>query len=95
MLYRTVKQFYFDMELAGGLCVMSLQAATLIALYELGHGIYPAAIVSVAHCARVGTLLRVDKALANDQLSQGIPWVELEERRRLWWAILMLDRYVR
>ncbi|KAJ6783764.1 hypothetical protein PWT90_03404 [Aphanocladium album] len=92
MLYRTAKQLQFDVELAGGHCVTSLQAATLIAVYELGHGIYPAAIVSVAHCARVGTLLGVDQALTNDQLSQGIPWVELEERRRLWWAILMLDR---
>ncbi|KAJ3496987.1 hypothetical protein NLG97_g2247 [Lecanicillium saksenae] len=89
MLYRTVKQLYFDVELAGSICVMSLQAGTLIAVYELGHGIYPAAIVSVAHCARIGTLIGVDKALANDLLSQGIPWVELEERRRLWWAILI------
>lgn len=92
MLYRTVKQLYFDVESAGRLSVQSLQAAVLIALYELGHGVYPAAIISVASCARHGTLLGVEKHLTNTGLLEGMSWIDVEERRRLWWAIVILDR---
>jgi hypothetical protein len=93
MLYRTVKQFYFDIESTGRLSVPALQAAVLIAIYELGHGIYPAAIISVANCARIGTLLGIDRSLNTWDPSSGVPWVELEERRRVWWSIVILDRY--
>ncbi|KAI5459523.1 hypothetical protein BGZ63DRAFT_359285 [Mariannaea sp. PMI_226] len=94
MLYRTVKQFYFDIESAGNLSVLALQAAVLITIYELGHGIYPAAIISVANCARIGTLLGIDGSLNSWNASSGVPWVELEERRRVWWAIIILDRFM-
>lgn len=93
MLYRAVKQFYFDVESAGRLSLQSLQAAVLIAIYELGHGVYPAAIVSVANCARIGTLLGIDTSVTAAGLLEGVPWNELEERRRVWWAIIILDRY--
>lgn len=93
MLYRIVKQFYFDIESSGRLSVQVLQAAVLIAIYELGHGIYPAAIISVANCARIGTLLGIDRSLNAWGLISGVPWIELEERRRVWWAIIILDRY--
>lgn len=93
MLYRTVKQFYFDMESSGRFSIQTLQAAVLINIYELGHGIYPAAIISVANCARIGSLLGVDRSLNSWDLLPGVPWIELEERRRVWWAIIILDRY--
>ncbi len=92
MLYRAVKQFYFDIEFSGRLSLQTLQAAVLIAIYEIGHGIYPAAIISVSNCARIGTLLGIDKSLNVWGPSSGIPWIELEERRRVWWAIIILDR---
>lgn len=31
-----------------------LQAALLLSLYELGNGMYPAAYLTVGHCARLG-----------------------------------------
>jgi hypothetical protein len=93
MLYRAVRQFYFDIESSGRFSILALQAAVLIAIYELGHGIYPAAIISVANCARIGTLLEIDRSLNNWGSISGVPWIELEERRRVWWAIVILDRY--
>ncbi|KAL6885670.1 hypothetical protein GGI43DRAFT_303927 [Trichoderma evansii] len=92
MLYRTVKQFYFDVESSGRLSVQVLQAAVLIALYELGHGIYPAVIISVGNCARIGLLLGIDRYLIT--WVPGVPWIEHEERRRVWWMIIVLDRFM-
>lgn len=94
MLYRTVKQFYFDVESSGRLSVQVLQAAILIALYELGHGIYPAVIISVGNCARIGLLLGIDRYLTTWGHVPGVPWIEHEERRRVWWMIIALDRYM-
>ncbi|KAH0557037.1 hypothetical protein GP486_005176, partial [Trichoglossum hirsutum] len=42
-LYATAKKFYFTVEMSGVYSVALLQAGVLISLYELGHGIYPAA----------------------------------------------------
>ncbi|KAH8817144.1 hypothetical protein F5884DRAFT_896830 [Xylogone sp. PMI_703] len=94
MLYRTVKQFYFDVESSGMLSVQVLQAAVLIALYELGHGIYPAVILSVGNCARIGILLGIDKYLTAGEVIPGVSWIEHEERRRVWWMVLLLDRFM-
>ncbi|RYP43048.1 hypothetical protein DL768_010106 [Monosporascus sp. mg162] len=49
--------------------LMYLQALVLVALYEYGQGIYPAAWMT-------GT------------------WIEMEERRRTWWAVYILDKLV-
>ncbi|TFB00150.1 hypothetical protein CCMA1212_008224 [Trichoderma ghanense] len=92
-LYQTVKQLHFKIETSGVLSVPVLQAAILVALYELGHGIYPAAFLSVGSCAQYATALGIDKSilLSNSPKAQ---WIEEEEHRRIWWAILVLDRYL-
>jgi hypothetical protein len=91
-LYQVVRQFHVDLERSGSLSLLVLQAGVLIVLYEMGHGLYPNAYLSVAHCARYGTALGVDATI----LSQGAAtteWADLEEARRVWWSILVLDRY--
>ncbi|KAL6835537.1 hypothetical protein V8C40DRAFT_262170 [Trichoderma camerunense] len=45
--YKRAKQMYFEMETSGNLSLRVLQAGILIALYETGHAIYPAAYLSV------------------------------------------------
>jgi Fungal specific transcription factor domain/Fungal Zn(2)-Cys(6) binuclear cluster domain len=93
-LYRTVKRFYNEVEMSGVLSIPVLQAGILIALYELGQAIYPAAYLSVGACARYGLALRLDK-LSSASIDNGDvqrPWDEVEERRRVWWAVLMFDR---
>ncbi|OQE46162.1 hypothetical protein PENCOP_c001G01587 [Penicillium coprophilum] len=70
-----------------------LQAGVLVALCELGHGIYPGAFLSIGTCARYAYALGIN-------VSRTVPsrrvltLVEVEERRRVWWAIVILDRFV-
>lgn len=92
-LYETVKLLHFKIETSGVLSVLVLQAAILIALYELGHSIYPAAFLSVGSCARYATALGINNTVLLSS-SGNAQWIEEEERRRIWWAILVLDRWV-
>ncbi|KAJ5781970.1 N-terminal binuclear Zn cluster-containing/DNA binding domain-containing protein [Penicillium psychrosexuale] len=90
-LYRAVKQLYFEVELSGILSILVLQSGILIAIYELGQGIYPAAFLSVGCCARYATALGFNNSIISPS-SMVRPWDEEEERRRVWWSILVLDR---
>lgn len=93
-LYRAAKRFHYDVEAAGVLSIRILQAGLLIALYELGHAIYPAAYLTVGACARYGMALGIDRfglELMGDT-ERTAPWLEIEEMRRVWWAVLILDR---
>ncbi|RDW59937.1 hypothetical protein BP6252_13024 [Coleophoma cylindrospora] len=92
-VYLATKQFFRELETAGTLNIRGVQAGVLIALYELGHGIYPAAYVSVGLCARFAVALGFDKDIKRGNIT-GLPWDKLEERRRVWWAILILDRFM-
>lgn len=51
-LYAASKRFLALLEGSGCLSLMHLQAMILVALYEMGHGIYPAAWMTVGQCAR-------------------------------------------
>ncbi len=92
-LYRVTKQLYFEIEGSGILSILVLQSGILITLYELGHGVYPAAFLSVGCCARYATALGVDESIIYP-CPRTRPWDDEEERRRVWWSILVLDRFV-
>lgn len=96
-LYRLVKQFYSEVESTEGLCVQVLQAGILIAIFEIGDAIYPAAYLTVGSCSRYGVAMGLDK-INQDRMggeyNRAVSWIEIEERRRAWWGILILDRYV-
>lgn len=87
-LYIHMKQLQMMMEMAGCLAMPMIQAGILVALYEMGHAIYPAAFCSISTCARYGTAMGIHHTV----FAQGKGWIEQEERNRLWWAILILDR---
>ncbi|RDW62497.1 hypothetical protein BP5796_10799 [Coleophoma crateriformis] len=89
--YLAAKRYYLDLEVAGILSIQCLQAGMLIAIFELGHAIYPSAFLSVAACARYGSALGLDW---RTNLSRGDPlsWLDVEEQSRVWWAIALLDR---
>lgn len=72
-----------------------LQANVLVAAYEIGHAIYPGACLFVGRCAIIGKALGLDnRKNAPQMLRRYGAWAELEELRRLWWAILLLDKWV-
>jgi hypothetical protein len=90
--YFAAKQFYLDVETAGIFSIQALQAGLLISLYELGHAIYPSAFLSIGACARYSYALGIN-GNATSQIIKPSTWVEQEETRRVWWAIVILDRF--
>jgi hypothetical protein len=62
-----------------------------IALYEFGHAIYPAAYLTIGAMARYGISSGIDGS-GPSQMPPPSDWIEDEERKRIWWAVLILDR---
>lgn len=104
-LYRLAKHFFFEAECVGVMSIQVLQAAVLLAMYEIGQALYPAAYLTVGWCARYGVALGVDQLLHDlngdslggttgvDEGTQGrLSWLEVEEMRRTWWVVLIMDR---
>jgi len=93
-LYRAIKHFYLDVEQTGILSLAVVQAGVLISLYELGQGIYPDAYLSIAACARYAYVLGIGISEHDGtQTRKSLTQVEMDESRRAWWAIVILDRY--
>jgi Fungal Zn(2)-Cys(6) binuclear cluster domain/Fungal specific transcription factor domain len=92
--YIATKRCHQEAQLMGVLSVPLLQAMVILALYEIGHAIYPAAYLSIGSCARYGMAIGVDGANATDINDRQLSLFEQEERRRLWWVIVIIDRYM-
>ncbi|KAL6823338.1 hypothetical protein V8C40DRAFT_275401 [Trichoderma camerunense] len=92
-LHLAAKQGFLNLEMAGVLSVECLEAGLLISLYEINHAIYPSAFLSVGACTRYGQALGFG---GPNTLKLRPPYnrSELEESRRLWWAVILLDRYL-
>ncbi|KAG7100497.1 Transcription factor BOA15 like protein [Verticillium longisporum] len=94
-IYLTAKRFILSLEHGGIPSIMVLQSMVLIAIYEYSHGIYPAAWTTIGGCARYADFLGLpDVHESSILLNSATTWVELEERRRTWWATVVLDRIV-
>lgn len=92
-LYQVTKRLQHQIGNSGVLSLQVVQASVLIIIYELGNGIYPSAFLSIASAARYASAVDLDKSILHREIS-GISWPELEERRRTWWSLLVLDRCV-
>ena len=95
-LYAMTKSYFNMVESAGLMSIQLLQADVLIAAYEIGHAIYPAAYLTTGHCARLGHAIGLNDRQNAPQLLRRKPgaWAEVEEMKRTWWAIMLLDRYL-
>ncbi|EHK42205.1 hypothetical protein TRIATDRAFT_229754 [Trichoderma atroviride IMI 206040] len=93
-LYLCTKEFAASLDIAGVYTLLKLQAQLLIAVYEMGHGIFPAAYVSVGCCVTQAMTLGIHNREAPQILEQPRTWVDWEERQRIWWFIVILERYV-
>ncbi|KAK5052741.1 hypothetical protein LTR84_002607 [Exophiala bonariae] len=92
-LYYTVKQFFHVVQDSCLLSMHLLQAAVLIALYEIAHGVHPVGYLSVCTAARLGMVMGLhDRKQAKQLYGAPETWMQREEQRRTWWAILILDR---
>lgn len=92
-LYWTVKNYLRTLEANNSMTAQTLQANILITLYEIGHAIYPAAYLSLGKCTAMGKAFGLDNTKHAPQMLRRLgAWAEMEEVRRIWWAILTLDR---
>lgn len=89
--YLIIKSALLEAEVAGVLSIRVFQAWILLCVYEIGHGIYPSAYVSIGACAKYGSALGLSRHNTGGP-EQTLNWIEAEERIRAWWAIVILDR---
>jgi hypothetical protein len=82
------------LEMAGIYSLLKVQACLLITVYELGHAILPAAYSSIGDCARQGIALGIHNKLAPQMIRKPRNWHDWEERQRVWWLVVILDRFV-
>ncbi|KAH7397778.1 hypothetical protein BKA64DRAFT_753456 [Cadophora sp. MPI-SDFR-AT-0126] len=94
-LYRTAKGLCFRLENSCSLSLHLLQSVVLIAVYELGHGIFPGVQLTIAHAARLGIITGLhDRKHAPQLFKDPDTYKMREEERRTWWAIVILERYM-
>ncbi|KFY50634.1 hypothetical protein V495_00145 [Pseudogymnoascus sp. VKM F-4514 (FW-929)] len=91
--YLVARQFLYSVDISASLTLPTLQAAILIAIYEIGHAIYPGAHTSVSVCVQNAIAMGLGwKSVRWGE--NNLSWTETEERARVWWAIVILERYI-
>jgi hypothetical protein len=90
-LYINIKRILSLLEATGYQSLESVQCRVIVAFYEMGHAIYPAASISIAAAARLARTAGVYSKV-DTQIGRGTALVEAEARRRLWWAVANIDR---
>jgi len=93
-LYLTTKRLLLFAEEIGLVSLRLIQAIVLLAVYELGHAIYPSAYLTIGRAARLGALMGMHDRKNTQQLFKAAETLTLrEEQRRTWWAVFVLDRF--
>lgn len=83
-----------DLQLAGTLTFEMLQGCILLAVYEYGHAIYPAAQVSASISLKYALSLGMGWNTPRTEARKMRIWFDEEEDLRTWWAIYLLERCV-
>jgi hypothetical protein len=93
-LYWICRQLLMQVEGAPLLSLTLLQATALMAVYEVGHGIYPAGMMTVGNAVRLGRIMGLhDRDNAQQLFRANSTLTGREEERRAWWGVVVLDRY--
>ncbi|KAI5456868.1 hypothetical protein BGZ63DRAFT_80730 [Mariannaea sp. PMI_226] len=92
-LYVTSKSIISLLEATSYHSLEVVQCRVLIAFYEIGHGIYPAAAISIGGCAK---MVHFAGFYGNSILPSREDEMKLiiEEKKRTLWALHNLDRYL-
>jgi hypothetical protein len=93
-LYAKTKSLYALAESSGILTISIVQCGILISLYELGHGLQPAAYISMGAVARTAMAFGIRDTGRASEPQDFMTWRKLEEERRVRWGIVILDRYI-
>jgi hypothetical protein len=91
-LYVTVKTSLALLEATNCTTISALQARLLVTLYEIGHGISPAASITVAGCARIAHALGLNQKSFHNVPSDETGKLAAEQDKRARWGTIMLDR---
>ncbi|RDW59266.1 hypothetical protein BP5796_12190 [Coleophoma crateriformis] len=94
-LYKTARNHLNNVEEELPTSLHVFQSLILVALYEVGHGIFPAAYLTIGRAARMAILRGAHDRNNATQLFRTPPtWTYWEEERRTWWATMILERYI-
>jgi len=91
-LYFLVKSLIGIVEAANINSLEVVQARTLVSLFEVGHGLDPAAFMSLAATARAAAAIGLNKAIRNHCAGTADVFSKSEQGLRVWWGIVLLDR---
>lgn len=93
--YQSLKAVLAACEQKGLFSTNFLAAQVLTAAHETAQGLYPASYFTVGACVRLCHTFGLHNRRYATQLQSRVDtWNETEERRRLWWASIALDRLV-
>ena len=92
-LYATVKSFINVLEASNDVSVDLAHCRVLVTFYEMGHGLHTAAYVSIAGSARLARTLGLHRKPWR-YLDADTDKIILEEKKRIWWAIANMDRFI-
>lgn len=92
-LYFNVKNLITLLETTNSLSLDLIHCRVLVAFYEMGHGLHTAAYISVAACARVSRALGLHRKRWRN-LDAEVDSLILEEEKRVWWAVVIMDRFI-
>jgi hypothetical protein len=91
--YKFAKALSSSAENEGIVSLRLIQSLVLLAVYELGNGIYPSVYLTIGRAARLAMLVGIhDRKGAPQLFKSGDTFTLQEEERRTWWAIFILDR---
>ncbi|KAK3620812.1 hypothetical protein LTR56_020586 [Elasticomyces elasticus] len=92
-LYVSMKSIISLLEAVDYHTLETIQCRILLTFYEMGHGMFHIASISIAACSRQARLIGLHKTVidsSGDGMAEGL----LEEKRRAWWVCLNMDRFV-
>ena len=94
-LYAKIKSIYALVEALGVNTVTLVQSGILISLYEIGHGLLPTAYISMGTHARTAMACEIREGALSSTIPTSLQaWRLQEEQRRVWWGIMVVDRYI-
>jgi Fungal specific transcription factor domain len=92
-LYYKVKNLIVLLETKADPSLDLVHCRALVTFYEMGHGLHRAAYISLAACARAARVIGLHRKRWRN-LNADSDRLVLEEEKRTWWAIVLMDRFI-